>query len=126
MTLLALGFLLLLALATALRSLDWAAVKLVTNVLHPPGLRERRNRFRSYEAVLSFRQHFSAIAADGPIAGPNIACQAFGWFPLLWIGLGVVLIGRRHDFAALAASVRTRNIDRRDRARTLGTGAGRA
>src|ERR1044071_1107356 len=54
-----------------------------------------------------FGQHFSAIAAAGPIAGPIIACQAFGWLPcLLWIGLGVVLIGAVHDFSALAASVR--------------------
>ena len=54
-----------------------------------------------------FGQHFSAIAAAGPIAGPIIACQAFGWLPcLLWIGLGVVLIGAVHDFSSLAASVR--------------------
>jgi carbon starvation protein len=30
-----------------------------------------------------FGQHFSAIAAAGPIAGPIIACQAFGWLPCL-------------------------------------------
>ena len=54
-----------------------------------------------------FGQHFSAIAAAGPIAGPILACQAFGWLPcLLWIGLGVVLIGAVHDFTGLAASVR--------------------
>jgi carbon starvation protein len=54
-----------------------------------------------------FAQHFSAIAAAGPIAGPIIACQAFGWLPcLLWIGLGVVLIGAVHDFSSLTASVR--------------------
>jgi carbon starvation protein len=54
-----------------------------------------------------FGQHFSAIAAAGPIAGPILACQVFGWLPcLLWIGLGVVLIGAVHDFASLAASVR--------------------
>ena len=54
-----------------------------------------------------FAQHFSAIAAAGPIAGPIIACQAFGWLPcLLWIGLGVVLIGAVHDFTSLVASVR--------------------
>ena len=54
-----------------------------------------------------FAQHFAAIAAAGPIAGPIIACQAFGWLPcLLWIGLGVVLIGAVHDFSSLAASVR--------------------
>lgn len=54
-----------------------------------------------------FGQHFAAIAAAGPIAGPIIACQAFGWLPcLLWIALGVVLIGAVHDISALAASVR--------------------
>jgi carbon starvation protein len=52
-------------------------------------------------------QHFAASAAAGPIAGPIIACQQFGWLPcLLWIGLGVVLIGAVHDFLALTASVR--------------------
>ncbi|HWP42864.1 MAG TPA: carbon starvation CstA family protein, partial [Blastocatellia bacterium] len=54
-----------------------------------------------------FAQHFSAIAAAGPIAGPILACQMWGWGPsLLWIGLGVVLIGAVHDFSSLAASVR--------------------
>ncbi|HZM01092.1 MAG TPA: carbon starvation CstA family protein [Planctomycetota bacterium] len=54
-----------------------------------------------------FGQHFSAIAAAGPIAGPILAAQAFGWVPcLLWIGFGVVLIGAVHDCSALAASVR--------------------
>jgi carbon starvation protein len=54
-----------------------------------------------------FGQHFSAIAAAGPIAGPILASQTFGWLPcLLWIGLGVVLIGAVHDFSSLIASVR--------------------
>src|SRR4028119_1812576 len=53
-----------------------------------------------------FAQHFSAIAAAGPIAGPILACQTWGWAPcLLWIGLGVVFIGAVHDFVALASSV---------------------
>jgi carbon starvation protein len=52
-------------------------------------------------------QHFSAIAAAGPIAGPILACQQFGWLPcLLWIGVGVVVIGAVHDFSTLVASVR--------------------
>jgi len=54
-----------------------------------------------------FGQHFSAIAAAGPIAGPILAAQAFGWLPcLLWIACGVVLIGAVHDCASLAISVR--------------------
>ncbi|HTE06551.1 MAG TPA: carbon starvation CstA family protein [Planctomycetota bacterium] len=54
-----------------------------------------------------FAQHFSAIAAAGPIAGPILACQSYGWMPcLLWISFGVVFIGAVHDFASLASSVR--------------------
>jgi carbon starvation protein len=52
-------------------------------------------------------QHFSAIAAAGPIAGPILACMQFGWLPcILWIGFGVVFIGAVHDFSSLIASVR--------------------
>lgn len=52
-------------------------------------------------------QHFSAIAAAGPIVGPIAACLQFGWLPcLLWIGLGAVFIGAVHDFSCLVASVR--------------------
>ncbi len=52
-------------------------------------------------------QHFSAIAAAGPIVGPIAACGQFGWLPcVLWIGLGVIFIGAVHDFSALVASVR--------------------
>ncbi|HUF03249.1 MAG TPA: carbon starvation CstA family protein [Aridibacter sp.] len=75
-----------------------------------------------------FGQHFSAISAAGPIAGPIIACQYFGWLPcLLWIALGVVLIGAVHDFSSLASSVRhgARSIAEIAREK-LGTGAGRA
>ncbi len=75
-----------------------------------------------------FGQHFSAIAAAGPIAGPIIACVTFGWLPcLIWIALGVVLIGAVHDFAALASSVKhgARSIAEITREK-LGTGAGRA
>ncbi len=75
-----------------------------------------------------FGQHFSAIAAAGPIAGPIIACVAFGWLPcLLWIAIGVVVIGAVHDFSALTASIRHSGKSvaeiTKDR---LGLGAGRA
>lgn len=75
-----------------------------------------------------FGQHFSAIAAAGPIAGPILACQAFGWLPcLLWIALGVVLIGAVHDFSSLASSVRHGAQSIAEIAREkLGNGAGRA
>lgn len=75
-----------------------------------------------------FGQHFSAIAAAGPIAGPILACVAFGWLPsLLWIALGVVLIGAVHDFAALTSSVRHGALSIAEITKEkLGLGAGRA
>jgi carbon starvation protein len=52
-------------------------------------------------------QHFSAIAAAGPIVGPIMACVMFGWVPaLLWIIIGSIFIGGVHDMAALVASIR--------------------
>ena len=75
-----------------------------------------------------FAQHFSAIAAAGPIAGPIVACQQFGWLPsLLWITLGVVFIGAVHDFATLTCSVRHHAHSIADITREqLGTKAGKA
>ena len=75
-----------------------------------------------------FGQHFSAIAAAGPIAGPILAAQNWGWLPaLIWIGFGVVFIGAVHDFSSLTASVRHGARSIADITREhLGTGAGRA
>lgn len=45
-------------------------------------------------------QHFSAIAAAGPIVGPILAGIWFGWVPaILWIILGAIFIGGVHDFS---------------------------
>ncbi len=52
-------------------------------------------------------QHFSAIAAAGPIVGPILAGVAFGWVPALaWILIGAIFVGGVHDFATLVASIR--------------------
>lgn len=52
-------------------------------------------------------QHFSAIAAAGPIVGPILAGALFGWLPaLIWILVGSIFIGGVHDFTALVASIR--------------------
>lgn len=52
-------------------------------------------------------QHFSSIAAAGPIVGPILAGLWFGWLPaLLWIIFGNIFIGAMHDFATLTASLR--------------------
>ena len=54
-----------------------------------------------------FSQHFSAIAAAGPIVGPILAGLWFGWLPaLIWILVGSILIGGVHDLTSLVASVR--------------------
>ncbi len=52
-------------------------------------------------------QHFSAIAAAGPVVGPILAGIMFGWLPAwLWIIVGSIFIGGVHDFMTLVASVR--------------------
>jgi carbon starvation protein len=52
-------------------------------------------------------QHFSAIAAAGPIVGPILAGVMFGWLPaLIWILVGSIFIGGVHDLSALVASLR--------------------
>src|SRR5688500_13381383 len=54
-------------------------------------------------------QHFSAIAAAGPVVGPILAGAMFGWLPaLVWILVGAVFIGGVHDITALVASIRHR------------------
>jgi carbon starvation protein len=54
-----------------------------------------------------FSQHFSAIAAAGPIVGPIVAGLWFGWVPaIIWILVGSIFIGGVHDFTSLVASVR--------------------
>lgn len=52
-------------------------------------------------------QHFSAIAAAGPINGPILAGVMFGWVPaLIWVLIGSVFIGGVHDIGSLVASIR--------------------
>jgi carbon starvation protein len=59
------------------------------------------------KASLLIGQHFSAIAAAGPIVGPILAGMLFGWVPaLIWIVLGAIFIGGVHDLSSLIASVR--------------------
>ncbi len=58
-------------------------------------------------APLLLGQHFSAIAAAGPIVGPILGALAFGWLPtLLWIVFGAIFFGAAHDFSSLVSSVR--------------------
>ena len=129
LTLLALGFLVVLAVAYRLYG-GWIARQFALDDSRTTPANEVNDGvdFVPTRPFYLFGQHFSAIAAAGPIAGPILACQAFGWLPcLLWIGFGVVLIGAVHDFTSLAASVRhgARSIAEIAREH-LGSRAGRA
>jgi carbon starvation protein len=129
LTLLALGFLLALVAAYRLYG-GWVARQFALDDARQTPAEKVNDGvdFVPTRPFYLFGQHFSAIAAAGPIAGPILACQAFGWLPcLLWIGLGVVLIGAVHDFTSLAASVRHGATSVAEITREhLGTGAGRA
>lgn len=63
--------------------------------------------FEPAKASYLLPQHFSAIAAAGPIVGPILAATLFGWVPAwIWLIIGAILIGGVHDLATLVASVR--------------------
>lgn len=63
--------------------------------------------FEPIEPKFLLSQHFSAIAAAGPIVGPILAGVAFGWVPaLIWILVGCIFIGGVHDLTSLTASIR--------------------
>lgn len=63
--------------------------------------------FVPVKASMLIGQHFSAIAAAGPIVGPVLAGLWFGWVPaLLWIVIGSIFIGGVHDYFSLFVSVR--------------------
>lgn len=80
---------------------------LAPNVVTPAHTRNDGVDFVPTKPFYLFGQHFSAIAAAGPIVGPILACRDFGWLPaILWITVGVVFIGAVHDFSTLVASVR--------------------
>src|SRR5665647_774541 len=53
-----------------------------TNITPAHALRDDKDYVPTNPFYL-FAQHFSAIAAAGPIAGPIVACQQFGWLPSL-------------------------------------------
>jgi carbon starvation protein len=51
--------------------------------------------------------HFKSIAAAGPIVGAITAATIWGWLPsVLWLFLGVVLLGWASDYSAIMVSVR--------------------
>ena len=79
-------------------------------MLRPKRLRWNLRDDIDYEPIAAgtlFPQHFSAIAAAGPIVGPILAGLTFGWLPtLIWILVGSIFIGGVHDITSLVASIR--------------------
>jgi carbon starvation protein len=87
----------------------WLARNLQLDDSKPtPAVRMRDDvDYQPVPASALFPQHFSAIAAAGPIVGPILAGLTFGWLPaLLWIVLGSIFVGGVHDLMALVASLR--------------------
>lgn len=77
------------------------------NKITPSCSKEDGVDFVPTESKFLMGQHFSAIAAAGPITGPIIAGIMFGWLPaMIWILIGAVFIGGVHDMGSLIASVR--------------------
>ena len=59
--------------------------------------------------LVLFGHNFASIAGAGPVIGPIIAMDHFGWaITLVWILLGNVFIGAVHDYLTLMVSVRNR------------------
>ena len=59
--------------------------------------------------MVLFGHNFASIAGAGPVIGPIVAMQHFGWaMTLIWILIGNVFIGAVHDYLTLMVSVRNR------------------
>ncbi|HNW91512.1 MAG TPA: carbon starvation CstA family protein [bacterium] len=83
--------------------------KLTPTVKTPAHLQRDGMDFEPAKKTYLLSQHFSAIAAAGPIAGPILGAMYFGWFPAwVWIIVGSIFIGGIHDLAVLVASIRHR------------------
>jgi len=73
------------------------------------------NDFVPAKPSLLMGQHFSAIAAAGPIVGPILAGIWFGWLPaFLWIIFGSIFIGGVHDTASVWARIGMQGITETD------------
>jgi len=72
-----------------------------------------------------FGHNFASIAGAGPVIGPIVAMQHFGWtVTLIWILIGNVFIGAAHDYLTLMVSLRNRGNSIADIAEsTMGTRA---
>src|SRR5919106_1700486 len=97
----------------------YAAYKLYAKQIDRRGIRsdpERATPARMYMDGVDFvptsrfvlyGYHFKSIAAAGPIVGVITAAALWGWVPsILWLMLGVSLIGWASDYSAIMVAVR--------------------
>src|SRR5688572_7006487 len=110
MSLLPIAFVVVIVLALAYYAYGKVLARLFNldpNARTPSEERNDGQDFIPTEPKFLLGQHFSAIAAAGPIVGPVLAGIMFGWVPaLIWILVGAIFIGGVHDMAALVASIR--------------------
>lgn len=75
----------------------------------PASSRKKDIDFSPSKKPFLIGHHFASIAGAGPIIGPILAINYFGWLPtFLWILVGVVFFGAVHDYATLMVSVRNK------------------
>ncbi len=82
----------------------------VSNKNKTPASTQKENvDFSASKKPFLLGHHFASIAGAGPIIGPILAVNYFGWVPvIIWVLLGAVLIGAMHDYTSLIASVRNK------------------
>ena len=75
----------------------------------PASLKKENIDFSASKKPFLLGHHFASIAGAGPIIGPILAVNYFGWVPvIIWVLLGSVFIGAMHDYTSLIASVRNK------------------
>ncbi|MFQ5672570.1 MAG: carbon starvation protein A [Nitrospinales bacterium] len=108
------------------------AGRLDRNVIQPDNTRQTpavtRNDgvdFVPSKPLVLFGHNFASIAGAGPVIGPIVAMQHFGWaVTIAWVLIGSVFIGAVHDYLTLMISVRSRGSSIADIAETaMGTRA---
>lgn len=99
--------------------LDREVVQPDNNQVTPAVTRNDGIDFVPSKPLVLFGHNFASIAGAGPVIGPIIAMQHFGWgVTIAWILIGNVFIGAVHDYITLMVSVRNKGSSIADIAET--------
>ena len=89
------------------RRIDRAVIKADPRRATPARLYADGVDFMPTHRNILYGYHFKSIAAAGPIIGAITAGLLWGWLPaLIWLALGVMLMGWASDYSAIVVSVR--------------------